>query len=153
MSSTRPIPGPVQAAAALYFFALAAGIFDTVLAIVEEPSRLAMGAGIRVFVTALASFFIVNMAAGRNWARITLAVLLGGLGTLSLVGDPIQWLLDGNSVATFLGSAGTMTWMFTGSRVLHVTAVLLATGLMFHPAANRYFKRQPVYPAKILLKS
>jgi hypothetical protein len=143
----------VQSAAALYFFALAAGIFETVLAIVEEPSRLAMGGGIRVAVTALASFFIVNMAAGRNWARLTLAILLGGLGTLSLVVDPIQWLLDGNSISAFLGDADTMTWLFTGSRVLHTTSVLLATGLMFHPAANRYFKRQPVYPAKILLKS
>jgi hypothetical protein len=42
----------------------------------------------------------MKMYRGKNWARIALTILLVGIGTLSLVIDPIKWLLKGNSLGT-----------------------------------------------------
>jgi hypothetical protein len=41
----------------------------------------------------------LRLREGRNWARLTLAVGLGIFGTLSLVVEPVRWLLDGGSAA------------------------------------------------------
>jgi hypothetical protein len=57
---------------------------------------------------------------GRNWARVALAVLYGGLGTLSLVIGPVTWLAEGDRSPTrwqgrtwgrcCLRPAGPYTW-------------------------------------------
>lgn len=132
----------VNIAFGLWVFALAAGIFETALAISQLPEGESYTVAViaRVAVTAVAMFFAINMRAGRNWARITLALGLGLLGTLSLVLEPLQWIFAGNDLPAAIDRASTATLVFAGSRTLHLLAVLTATVLMFVPAANAYFR-------------
>ncbi|MEU4232097.1 hypothetical protein AB0F17_48060 [Nonomuraea sp. NPDC026600] len=140
-------PPAVQAAATLWLVAVAAGVFETVLAVGDllstgtaSAGELLSGVGIRLAVFVTAVFLALRLRHGRNWARWTLAVTLGVFGTLSLVMQPVQWLMDGHSVAEAFAGADAMGLMFAGSRVLHVLAVLGAVALMFQPRANAYFR-------------
>lgn len=83
----------------------------------------------------------LQMQRGRNWARIALTVLFGGLGTLSLVMEPAAWVAEGGDVRSFLMTADGPTWIAIGSRFAHLFCVLTATGLMFTPESRRFFGR------------
>ena len=72
--------------------------------------------------------------------RLALTVLLGGVGLLSLLGEPAGWVLAGGSVPAFLGSADALTWAVVLIRALHVGAVVVALTAMYRPAANAYFR-------------
>ncbi|WP_117214654.1 hypothetical protein [Allorhizocola rhizosphaerae] len=131
-------PKPIQAAFGLYLFALAAGVFETALMTAGRPlSETAAPIAIRIVITTVAVVIALRMRSGRNWARITLAVALGLVGTLSLVYDPIVSLIDG----TLTAPTGATEIAFTASRALHTLAVLTATTLMFHPTTHRHFSR------------
>jgi len=128
---------PVRAAFLLWMLALTCGIFETTLVILDgevSGTELLIGVTIRIVVTLLAVYVALKMLAGRNWARIALALLLGIVGMLSLVVDPIRDLAAGHSLADLMSPA------FAASRLIHTIAVLTATALMFTPAANGYFK-------------
>ncbi len=56
------------------------------------------GAFLRLVVFAVVGVLIAYLRRGRNWARLSLAVLLGVFGTLSLVIGPIEWLAAGHSL-------------------------------------------------------
>lgn len=140
------MPTEVRTSFLLWLTAIAAGVFETVVVILDAlagpggGSGLIAGVALRLAVFLVAIHVITQMALGRNWARITLAVLLGGLGTLSLVVGPMQWLAAGHSLPDALAGAGPVSLLFGTSRVVHVVAVLTATAYMFRPAANRYFR-------------
>lgn len=85
-------------------------------------------------------YIMIRMLRGKNWARIALALLLGGIGILSLILDPIKWLMTGNSLWEAFANADNVSILFASSRVLHIIAVIAALVYMFRPAANRYFK-------------
>ncbi|QTE28283.1 hypothetical protein [Pengzhenrongella sicca] len=76
-----------------------------------------------VVMLALQVFFVFKMRAGRNWARIVLAIL-GGLSILSSL--------------TSLASAMTV-----GSAINFVSLLLLIAAMvfMFRPTANAYFSQ------------
>ncbi|NUR86022.1 MAG: hypothetical protein HOY71_18230 [Nonomuraea sp.] len=140
-------PPVVHAAAMLWLAAVAAGAFEAVLMIGRELYEgtsgvldLLPGAGFRLAVFAGAVFLALRLREGHNWARLTLAGTLGVLGTLSLVVEPVRWLLDGGSIAEWAAGADALTWVFVVSRVLHLTAVLGAVTLMFQPRANAFFR-------------
>ncbi|MFF1418902.1 hypothetical protein [Streptomyces sp. NPDC058280] len=80
------------------------------------------------------------MRSGRGWARLTLALGLGVVGTASMVIDPIRALAGGRTLGAAFEEAGAMDLAFGASRALHVAAVLTAVVLMFLPAANAYFR-------------
>lgn len=147
-TTTRAVPDPVKAASVLWFAAVGAGAFEAALAVGQALSagtpfsELAGGLAVRLAIFAAAVFLAVMLRQGRGWARIALAVSLGVFGTVSLVIEPIRWLLEGNSVVTFLTTADAMTLTFTVSRILHLAAVLGAMTLMFSPSANAYFRRK-----------
>lgn len=141
-------PASVKTASALWFTAVGAGVFEAALAVsgmiaagTASFASLAGGLGLRLTIFAAAIFLTVRLRQGRNWARVSLALSLGVFGTLSLVVEPIQWLLAGNSVVEFFGDADLMTLLFTLSRVVHLAAVLGAMSLMFSPVANPFFHR------------
>ena len=69
-----------------------------------------------------------------------LAVLLGGIGTLSLVIDPISWLAAGNSLGDVFPQADLLFVFVAPIRAVHLAAVIAALVLMFLPAANDYFR-------------
>ncbi|MFG1707505.1 hypothetical protein ACFLIM_30315 [Nonomuraea sp. M3C6] len=136
-------PPVVHTAATLWFWAVAFGAFETALVIFTSGSAfldLLPGVAFRLAVFAGAIFLALRLKRGANWARWTLAGTLGVFGTLSLVLDPVLWLLDGGSIAEAVAGADTMGLVFAASRILHVLAVLGAVVLMFQPRANAYFR-------------
>ncbi|GAA0946808.1 hypothetical protein [Nonomuraea longicatena] len=138
-------PSSVRRAAALWIFAVAAGVFETVVAVTGilasgafPAGAVAVGVGLRLVVFGAAVFMTLRLRAGDNLARLGLAVLLGLFGTLSLVVGPVQDLLAG----TFTLPAGPADWLLAVSRAAHLVAVLAAMVLMFRPEANAYFDRR-----------
>ncbi|MFC7550821.1 hypothetical protein [Plantactinospora sp. GCM10030261] len=148
MKNQASPPPAVRTASLLWLAAVAAGGFETLLALTDllrqgdaSTTEIVTGVGIRVVVFLLATWLAVRLRSGANWARLTLAVLLGVLGTLSLVVDPVRWLVEGNSLSAAIAGAGPLALTFAGSRILHVGFVIAAMVLMFQPAANSYFRR------------
>ena len=141
-------PREVRASFVLWLAAIAAALFETVLVIIEVLSghsalstgAVIVGVGMRLLIFGAVVYVASRMLRGRNWARITLTVGLGVIGTLSIVIDPVSWLAAGHSVGEFLVGANPMVLLFASSRVLHLIAVFAALVLMFRPAANDYFR-------------
>ena len=98
------------------------------------------GVVIRVIVYTLVVYIITRMRLGKRWARMTLAMLLGVIGTLSLVIDPISWLAGGNSLSEVFKEANLLFFLIAPIRTVHLVAVIAALVLMFLPAANTYFR-------------
>jgi 4-amino-4-deoxy-L-arabinose transferase-like glycosyltransferase len=135
-------PRSVRASFVFWLLAVAAGVLETILAATRQPEDAYPQVAIRFAIFAGAVFLAVNLLRGRPWARIAIAVLLSGVGLVSLVYEPIRWLLDGNSLTQAYADADGIALAFAGSRLLHVVAVLAATVLMFAPEANAYFRRR-----------
>jgi hypothetical protein len=101
------VPREVQASFLLWLTAVAAGVVETIVRVIDSLTvgsssggeADVTGVAIRVIVYTVAVYIIAQMRLGKRWARITLAVLLGVIGTLSLVIDPISWLAGANSTA------------------------------------------------------
>jgi hypothetical protein len=140
----RPrVPEDVQMSFLLWLAAVAAGVAETVFGIINfDPAATEAISilGIRLVITAVLVYIIAQMRRGKIWARITLAVLLGGIGTLSLVFDPVSWLIEGNSLRELIQGADLAFIVFASIRGVHLAAVLAALVFMFRPAANNYFR-------------
>jgi hypothetical protein len=137
------VPKDVQMSFLLWLAALAAGVAETIVGIINfDPAATETVSilGIRLVVTTVLVFIIAQMHLGKNWARITLAILLGGIGTLSLVFDPVSWLIEGNSLRELIQNADLAFIVFALIRVVHLVSVLAALVFMFRPAANSYFR-------------
>jgi hypothetical protein len=132
-----PAPATVRAAFLLWMGALAAGAAEIFLHDVEIAG-LAMRLSIYAVVVAVA----LRMRAGRNWARLTLAVGLGVLGTLSLVIELVTWLLAGHAITDAVQHTDLTGALVATSRILHVLCVWIAVPVMFSSRANTYFKQR-----------
>jgi hypothetical protein len=143
------VPKEVQSSFLLWLTAVAAGVIETIIRVINS---LFVGSGsggeadltgvaIRVIVYTVAVYIIAQMRLGKRWARLTLAVLLGGIGTLSLVIDPISWLAGGNSLGEVFPQADLLFFIIAPVRAVHLAAVIAALVFMFLPAANNYFRR------------
>ncbi|MEU4739039.1 hypothetical protein AB0G02_01065 [Actinosynnema sp. NPDC023658] len=131
----------------LWVTAVAAGVFETVVAVSQmiadgsgSAAELTVGISIRVVVFTAAVLVAARMRAGRQWARVALVLGLGVLGVASMVVEPLVELLRGERALSDLLDAGVVDLAFFASRVVHVTAVYAAVVLMFRPAANAYFR-------------
>ncbi|GAA4840519.1 hypothetical protein GCM10023310_18040 [Paenibacillus vulneris] len=147
MDNARKVPQEVKKSFLFWLVAIAAGVFEMVIAVTELLSRdsgpgnsLFIAVGIRTIIFAALIYIIVKMYRGRNWARIVLAVLLGGIGTLSLLIDPVKWILEGNSLEKALDGMTLYSILFGISRMVHLASVIIAFILMFRPAANKYYR-------------
>jgi len=141
--SPRPgVPRVVQASFVLWLTAVAAGVVETIIRVIGSLAGGPDSSGllIRVVVYAVAVYVIAQMRLGKGWARLALAVLLGGIGTLSLVIDPISWLAAGNSFGEVFAQADLLFVLAAPVRAVHLGAVIAALVLMFLPAANDYFR-------------
>jgi len=142
----RPgIPTQLQASYRLWLLAIAAGLLETALAVIDATSgnpgsaaEIAVGVAVRLLAFTGLGYLATRLRQGKRWARVALAVLYGGFGTLSLVIGPVTWLAEGGSLADAVAAADLGSWLFAASRVVHVGAVIAALVLMFHPAANAY---------------
>ena len=102
----RPgIPTQFQASYRLWLVAVAAGGFETALAVVDATSgdvgsaaQVAVGVAVRLLALTGLVDLAVQLRQGMKWARVALAVLYGGIGALSLVIGPVTWLAEGGSL-------------------------------------------------------
>jgi hypothetical protein len=145
-SAGRP-PWQLRASFWLWLLAVAAGLFESTLAVIDAAAGqvafspgVALGVGVRLLAFTGLVYLATRLRQGRNWARIALALLYGGLGTLSLVSGPVTWLADGGSVTDAMASADLGSMLFAASRLVHLGAIIAALILMFHPAANAYIR-------------
>jgi hypothetical protein len=152
----RPgIPTQLQASYRLWLLAIAAGLFETALAVVEATSgnpgsatEVAVGVAVRLLAFTGLGYLAAQLRQGHNWARVALAVLYGGLGTLSLAIGPVTWLTQGGSLAEAVAAADLASVLSAASRVVHLGAVIAALVLMFQPAANTYIRATTRAPAR-----
>ena len=127
----------------------------TILVVVEaaageagSATEVVVGVTVRLLAFTGLVYLAVGLRKGRNWARIALAVVYGGFGTLSLVIGPVTWLAEGGSVADAMAAADLGTVLFAASRLLHLASVITALILMFHPAVNTYIQERQRNRAK-----
>jgi hypothetical protein len=145
-TAARP-PGQLRAAFWLWLLAVAAGLFETTVVVIDATAgdvgpaaEVAVGVTIRLLAFTGLAYLAARLRQGRNWARIALAVLYGGFGTLSLVIGPVTWLAEGGSLADAMAAADLGSVLFAASRLVHLVAIIAALILMFHPAANAYIR-------------
>ena len=140
----QEVPAGVRAATILWVIAVGAGAFEMALALFQMSafdSGTAVGVGVRLAVFAVAILLALRLKYGGKWPRIILAIGLGVFGTLSLVLEPVQWLLEGHAVGAFLAAADVQTLLSVGARIVHLLAVLGATALMFSPPVNTFYRQ------------
>jgi hypothetical protein len=146
MSTTaaRPVPAPepVRLSVLLWLTAIAAGAVEALvyLLLPEPPTPAQLGARFAIY--AVLTALVLSLRTGRNAVRWTVAVVLGGFGTASLVIEPASWLVAGGSPGAFLVAADLPTLLGAGLRVVHVVSVLAALALMFRPAASAWFRQR-----------
>ena len=144
------VPREVQASFVLWLTAVAAGVVETSIRVIDG---LLMGLGsgsggessvtgviVRLIVYTVAVYITAQMRLGKRWARLALTVLLGGIGTLSLIIDPISWLAGANSLREVFTQANLLFFIIAPIRAVHLVAVIAALVFMFLPAANNYFR-------------
>jgi hypothetical protein len=71
--------------------------------------------GFRFAIYAALVLLVLTLRSGRNLVRWALALLLGGVGLLSLVVEPVSWLLAGGSPVAFLSTVNALTWGIRGA--------------------------------------
>ncbi|MDA3644659.1 hypothetical protein LZ318_23800 [Saccharopolyspora indica] len=124
-------PEAVRTSILLWLIAIGAGVVETLLNVLPSLQDLLLPGAIRMLVYAALATLVLQLSHGRNWVRIALAVLLGGVGLLSMVGPALAGGIE--------LPAEPSGWVFLVVRVAHVLAVVGAMIAMFRPAANRFF--------------
>jgi hypothetical protein len=145
-AAARP-PRQLRASFWLWLVAVAAGLLETTLVVIDatagqvgSAAEVAVGVTVRLLAFAGLVYLANRLRQGRNWARVALAVLYGGFGTLSLVIGPVSWLAEGGSLADAMAAVDLGSLLFAASRMVHLAAIIAAPILMFHPAANAYIR-------------
>lgn len=138
MSSPRSVRWSVRC----WFTAVAAGVVETAIwALTSQDYHASVQLPVRAAVYLVATALIVQLGRGGGWARVALTVLLGGVGLLSLLAEPVSWWVAGGSPVEFLATANAATLAVVAVRTAHVAAVLAALVLMYRPTANVFFRR------------
>ncbi|WP_017587613.1 hypothetical protein [Nocardiopsis ganjiahuensis] len=138
-------PGAVRAATAVWTGAVALGaaeaaVFARGLLAEGVPwEELLPGLGVRALVYAVVLAVVAFFHRGHRWARWALALGLGIVGTLSLVSEPVGWLLQGEAIDG-LPEPTPQFVAIAVLRTLHLVAVAVGLVLMFRPDANAFFR-------------
>jgi hypothetical protein len=135
----------------MWMTAIAAGVLEPILSLIQfftgnldsSGTSVFIGVAMRLIIFAVMTFIIFQMREGKNWARIALAILLGGLGTLSLVIGPITWLFQGHTLSEAFDGVNFFDILFAISRIIHLACVISGLIFMFRTAANNYFRNLP----------
>ncbi|MFF0342471.1 hypothetical protein [Kribbella sp. NPDC004875] len=146
----RPQPPlAVRGATTLWFTAVGAGVAESVLGVLgalgDGPSVVGLLVQLAFRAIVYGGLFVVidrYFRPGVRWSRWLLTGLLGTVGIASLLIGPIGWLWHNGDFGTLDWSASFIA--FAAIRCAHVTAVVSAIALSFHPDANRWFSRRPV---------
>jgi hypothetical protein len=139
-TAARTAPAAVQLSAVLWLAAIGTGATEALVhLLLPQPPTLGQLAA-RFGIYAVLTVLVLALRTGRNSVRWTVAVLLGGFGTVSLVIEPVSWLLVGGSPGLFLVTADAPALVAAVLRIAHLIAVFSALVLMFRPAANAWFR-------------
>jgi hypothetical protein len=138
--AVRTAPATVQLSVLLWLGAIGAGVAEALvhLLLPEPPTATQLAARFGIY--AVLTVLVLALRTGRNAVRWAVAALLGGFGTLSLVIEPVSWMLAGGSPGLFLVTADAPALVAAGLRIAHLVAVFSALVLMFRPAANAWFR-------------
>jgi hypothetical protein len=142
---SRPLPRPLRWSIAAWLAAVAFGVAETLVRLALPDPPTAGELVVRSAVYVLVAVSVLALSSGRAAVRAAVAVLVGGVGTLSLAAEPVQWLAAGGSPVAYLASADVATLLIVALRTAHLLAVLVALVLLFGPRANAYF-RAPTSP-------
>jgi hypothetical protein len=146
-----PLPASLTQAVTLWLLAIGAGVFETILVVANVlwgDGTMANGEGLNAGVPARLVIFVAMMLValqvrlGKNWARWTIGIVLGVFGLLSLVIQPLSWLMEGHAVSEAFANLNLASAAFMLSRAAHMVTVVAATTLMFVPTSNNYFRAQ-----------
>ncbi|GAA2870471.1 hypothetical protein GCM10010472_29760 [Pseudonocardia halophobica] len=140
-TTTGTAPTAVSTSVALWFTAIGCGVAETLVrfATPEPPGPIALAVRFAIYLGL--AVLVLGLYSGRDAARWAVALLMGLLGTASLVVEPLRWLAAGGAVPEFLAAADGPTIVIVVLRAVHVLAVLAALAAMFRPAADRWFGR------------
>jgi hypothetical protein len=139
-TAVRTAPAAVQLSVVLWLAAIGAGATEALVhLLLPQPPTLGQLAA-RFGIYAVLTVLVLALRTGHNSVRWTVAVLLGGFGTVSLVIEPVSWLLAGGSPGLFLVTADAPALVAAVLRISHLIAVFSALVLMFRPAANAWFR-------------
>lgn len=140
-------PAPLRWSIAAWLVAIAFGVAESLVRLAlpdpPTPDELVVRSVVYVLVAAL----VLALASGRPAIRAAVAVLIGGVGTVSLAVEPVRWLAVGGSPAAYLAAADGWTLLIVGLRAAHLLAVLVAMVAMFRPRANAYFRAPTAVPS------
>ncbi|WP_433504911.1 hypothetical protein ACQP04_36135 [Pseudonocardia halophobica] len=141
-TTTGTAPTAVSTSVALWFTAIGCGVAETLVrfATPEPPGPVALAA-VRFAIYLGLAGLVLALYSGRDAVRWAVALLMGLLGTASLVVEPLRWLAAGGAVPDFLAAADGPTIVVVVLRVVHVLAVLAALVALFRPAADHWFRR------------
>ena len=139
-TAARPVPAAVSLSVLLWLAAIGAGVAEALVHLLTPVAPTLPALAARFGLYAVLAVLVLALRTGRDAVRWAVAVLLGGVGTASLVVEPIGWLVGGGSPAAFLAAADLPTLLAAGLRVAHVAAVVSALVLMFRSSANAWFR-------------
>ncbi len=129
----------------MWLLAVGAGVAETVagavVAVGDGISMSALAAQLAVRTLVYGGLFVTIdrfFRRGVPWSRYLLAGLLGTVGLASLIYEPINWLTD-HDLTSLTWSAGFV--LSAALRSIHLSALLAALALSFHPETNRWFRR------------
>jgi hypothetical protein len=144
-------PASLQQAVSLWLLAIGAGVFETILVVANvlwgdgslaNGESLNAGVAVRLVIFVAMTLVALQVRVGKNWARWTIGILLGVFGLLSLVIQPLSWLMEGHAVSEAFADLNLASAAFMLSRTVHMVAVVVATALMFVPSSNTFFRAQ-----------
>ncbi|GAB3734985.1 hypothetical protein [Nocardiopsis nanhaiensis] len=144
----RTLPNPVRWATVLWAVAIAAGITETSLAVAPG---LADGGAVpwlalvtRALLYTFSALLVAWFAQGYRWARVTLVVLMTGVGLAGVLVSMGTGVLSGLGVFVGLGYEGHGIALFVriAHTLVYAVAVVVATVMVFLPATNRYFAKE-----------
>lgn len=131
----------------LWLLAVGAGVVETVvqvgLALADDVSTSAIVGQIAVRAVIYGALFVIidrYFRRGVRWSRYLLAGVLGTVGVVSLVTEPIGWLIDNGDFSTIDWSVSFVT--IAALRVVHLTAVISALFFTFHRDTARWFNTE-----------
>lgn len=140
------LPRAVRWSISLWVCAVAAGVGETSVQVARAalgampPDGLAVQVLVRLLVYTAVLLLVLRLRRGEQPVRLAVAVLVGGVGTLSMIGQPIIAVTQGVVWSdAWLDGSGAWAWTFAALRAVHVVAVLGGLALLFVPASNGFF--------------
>lgn len=133
-------PAVVVLSVALWLGAILAGVAESLVRLAGPAPPTAGELATRGGIYLVLAVLVVALRSGQDTVRWTVVGVLGAIGMLSLVVEPVRALRDGATVSGFLVTASGPDLAGAALRTLHVGAVLVALALLFHPVAHRFFR-------------